>query len=130
MYDVDRDGWVSVAPMSTERTGAAAATWNDKVVVAGGCDSKYAILNSAEQYDPEANRWTPFSSLITRRYGHALVNADNTLYAIGGSDGSGLSSVERYNAESGVWQPAPKLSIARNCLAAATLRVSLTSFFY
>ena len=83
-----------------------------------------SALNSAEQYDPETNQWTAFNSLIAARREHALLNADNTLFAIGGWTGSAvLSSVERYDAESSTWQQAPELKTGRYGLAAARLRV-------
>ena len=110
--------------MSTERRGAAAATWNGKVVVAGGQDTKNRMLKSAEQYDAEKDQWTAFASLLAARWGHALVNSDNTLFAIGGWDGKeAWRSVERYNVESGKWQLAPTLNIARRGFASATLQV-------
>ena len=110
--------------MSTERGYAAAATWNGKVVVAGGFNKTCSALNSAEQYDPETNQWTAFNSLIVSRCERALLNADNTLFAIGSRKGKAvLSSVERYDAESSTWQQAPELKTGRRSLAAARLRV-------
>jgi N-acetylneuraminic acid mutarotase len=131
MYDAGNNSWLNVAPMLSERQLAAAVTWNGKVVVAGGrtLDAKQ-VFNSAEQYDPESNQWTTFSNLNTARSCHALVNADNTLFAIGGGDGKVcLRSVERYNAESGEWQQAPELKIACDAPASATFRVCLLYFF-
>ena len=130
VYDPASDSWHSVAPMSTERRQAEAATWNGKVVVAGGYDSQRVTLKSTEQYDAETNQWTAFRSLLTARAGHALVNADNTLFAIGGWDYRGNSnSVERYNTKSGVWQEAPPLQIPRSDFASATLRVCYSARF-
>jgi hypothetical protein len=118
--------------MSTERGYAAAATWGGKVVVVGGYDlDAEGALNSAEQYDPDSNRWTAFSSLLAGRFFHALVYASNTLFAIGGTECScAMSSVERYNAVSGAWRQAPALNIARYGLAATTLRVCIIFHFY
>ncbi len=123
MYDPERDSWRNVAPMSTKRAWQSAATWKGKVVVAGGQDAHCKTLNSAEQYDPETNQWTPFRSLLLARWGHALVNADNTLLAIGGVDGESWRSVERYNADSGEWEQAPQLNKGRRNFASVTLQV-------
>ncbi len=124
VYDAEEDSWCNAAPMSIKRNLTAAATWNGKVVVAGGEGLNQVVLDSAEQYDPATDRWTEFTSLRTARNGHALVNADGTLFAIGGTNGNAaLGSVERYNAESGQWQPAPALNIPRFGLAAAAIRV-------
>jgi N-acetylneuraminic acid mutarotase len=95
--------------MLSERSLAAAAAWNGKVVATGGYKAKGVPLNSAEQYDPETNKWIAISSLLTARCVHALVNADNALFAIGGwDDEANVSSVERYDAESSAWQLAPE----------------------
>ena len=43
---------------------------NGKVLVAGGQDSGYNILASAELYDPATGTWTATGSLATARYSH------------------------------------------------------------
>ena len=85
----------------------------------------YALsrLSSAEQYDPERNEWTAFSSLLQGRWGHALVNVDGVLLAISGSDGKDVESVERFDETCSQWQAAAPLNIGRWGLAAAVVQV-------
>ncbi len=112
MYDTTRDSWTDVYPyMFYSRAYAAAATWNGKVFVSGGIGGDdEGVLDSVERYDPEANLWTQFRSLRVRRREHVLVNADNTLFAIGGwARKAPFRSVERFNVEIGDWRQAPTL---------------------
>ena len=56
--------------------------------------------NIAERYDPVTNTWETLNSLSVARAGLASAVLNGKLYAIGGI---GLSSVEIYDASTGVW---------------------------
>ncbi len=77
-YDAVADAWRTVAPMSTGRMEHTATLLGDgRVLVAGGrqpnTDPRYlgshVTLNSAEIYDPVADRWTPATPMQAARLG-------------------------------------------------------------
>ena len=113
-YDTTSDTWRQVASLSEERAGTAAALWNGKMVVAGGWNSKDLYLKSVEQYEPESNSWTALPHMLHSRQWLALVCFENTLFAIGGRDGTErLDSVERYNVDTKQWQRVASLNVRR-----------------
>ena len=124
IYNQVKDLWYTTAPMNNKRLYSAAVEWNGTVVVTGGFDP---VTASVEQFNPKTNQWTALPDLQVARYNHALVNINNCLYAIGGYNGQViLSSVERYNAASMLWQIVFTLLTARHAFACAKLKVSET----
>lgn len=123
MYTPSSDNWYNVATLSHKRSGAAAAVWNNTVIVAG---SLYNPMDSVEQYDPESNTCKSFPNLLVGRYHHALVNLNETLYAIGGRnyDNKALVDVEKFDKNSNKWQAVSPLKTARYGLAGSILEVS------
>lgn len=122
MYTPSSDNWYNVATLSHKREGAAAAVWNNTVIVAG---SAWNPMDSVEQYDPESNTCKSFPNLLVGRYWHALVNLNETLYAIGGWTGSkALVDVEKFDKNSNKWQAVSPLKTARWGLAGSILEVS------
>jgi len=122
VYTPSSDNWYNVATLSHKRSGAAAAVWNNTVIVAG---SGWKPMDSVEQYDPESNTCKSFPNLLVGRCYHALVNLNETLYAIGGWTGSkALVDVEKFDKNSNKWQAVSPLKTAREGLAASILEVS------
>ena len=68
------------------------------VLVAGGFDSSFNALASAELYDPASGTWTPTGSLNTARGEHtATLLPNGMVLAAGGFGASGvLASAELY----------------------------------
>ena len=121
MYTPSSDNWYNVATLSHPRIGAAAAVWNNTVIVAGGSN----LMDSVEQYDPESNTCKSFPNLLVGRFFHALVNLNETLYAIGGwKNGKALVDVEKFDKNSNKWQAVSPLRRARFNLAGSILEVS------
>jgi kelch-like protein 20 len=53
-------------------------------------------LNIVEKYDPSKNKWQRITPMSARRLGVAVAVVNDTLYAVGGSDGtSPLATVEK-----------------------------------
>jgi N-acetylneuraminic acid mutarotase len=122
VYTASSDNWYNVATLSHKRWGAAAAVWNNTVIVAG---SRFDPKDSVEQYDPESNTCTSFPNLLVGRRYHALVNLNETLYAIGGWTGfKALVDVEIFDKNSNKWQAVSPLKTARRGLAGSKLEVS------
>ena len=70
-----------------------------KIYFVGGADGSGG-KNIAERYDPVTNTWETLNSMSVARAGLASAVLNGKLYAIGGI---GLSSVEIYDASTGVW---------------------------
>ena len=124
MYNDFKDLWYTVAPLKFERRYSAAVKWNGTVVVTGGSDP---VSASVELFNPKTNKWTAaLPDLLVARYGHALVNIDSCLYAIGGKsqDEQLLSSVEKYSLTSKSWKLVFTLPTARSDLTCVTRLVS------
>jgi len=121
-YNKVKDSWLTTAPMKIERWYSAAVKWNGTVVVTGGL---YPFTASVEQFHPKTNQWTALPDLQIARKGHALVNIDSCLYAIGGlnEDEEPLSSIEKYNLGSKSWKLVSTLPTAREGLTCATKKV-------
>lgn len=98
----------SLAPMPTVRTAQAAFSSNGLLYVIGGYNGSY--LNYVEVYNPTSNTWecstgdtgsgcsaSPLTAMPTARAYLGLVTAsDGNVYALGGYNGSYLTTVEAY----------------------------------
>lgn len=114
--------WAAVAPMATARYGAAAASLNGLLYVAGGWDVGYTRLSSVERYSPASNSWQLVASMATARYHHQLVAMGGALYAIGGStDNDATNSVERFDPATNTWAAVASMVAARYGHAAAVI---------
>ena len=96
---------------------------NGKVLVAGGYDSNFGALASAELYDPASGTWTATGSLATARYVHTATLLPNGKVLVAGGydiDGS-LASAELYDPASGTWTATGSLATARDVHTATLL---------
>ncbi len=126
IYDPTANTWTAATPMHAGRHDFTATVLpNGKVLViggssAGGSDSIYSPLASAERYDPATNTWTPVANLATARYGHAAaLLGDGTVLVAGGITAHGfasnptiLASAERYNPATDSWSDAGTMTTA------------------
>ncbi len=85
-YDPATNGWSSVAPMTTERSGAAATRLADgSVLVVGGLGASLVPSMSAERYDAARNAWTQTGPLAAAAYAGGLVTLrDGSVFTAGG----------------------------------------------
>jgi hypothetical protein len=98
----------TLAPMPTVRTTRLAADANGLIYAIGG--SNGSTLDYLEVYNPATNTWecstddsstgctaSPLAAMPTARYGLGLATgSDGRLYAMGGTNGGYLSTVEAY----------------------------------
>ncbi len=81
-------GWVNVEPMPTARGGLGAAFLEDMLIAAGGRTRQGggSVTNLVEGYLPRQDAWTDreLPGMINQRMDFALIELDDTLYAIGG----------------------------------------------
>jgi hypothetical protein len=105
------NAWITFPALQTPRYFAAAALLaNGKVLVAGGRDSSFTVLNTAELYDPTTGHWTSTNPLkVGRTNATASLITSGThngqVMLAGGTDGNGhiLNSVEFYDPTSNSW---------------------------
>ena len=108
--------------MSEYRFDFDATVWNGCLVAAGGF-GHYSQLNTAELFVPCLNEWQKISPLLSRKDEHALVVADNNLYAIGGRDleeGVTSSIVEKLDEPNGEWKRITSTNNPRRLFATVT----------
>nr|XP_002122376.3 kelch-like protein 12 isoform X1 [Ciona intestinalis] len=97
-------GWNKVSFMIEQRWFAASAVLNDQMYVTGGMNARYEALLSVEFYNPVINKWTYTALMKTKRYEHALVSYNGSLYAFGGYDGLiPLNSMESFDPQKKKW---------------------------
>ena len=83
-----------IAELNEARYNAFGAVMNDKVYVAGGCQSYDNVLSSCEVYNPSTNEWQLMPSLNVPRFGASMVCFGEQLYVFGGQKESQF--VKRY----------------------------------
>src|SRR6185369_11802338 len=71
---------------------------NGKVLVTGGYGTSWALLSSAELYDPATGTWTVTGSMAHGRYSHTAALLPNGKVLVVGDAGA-----ELYNPASGTW---------------------------
>ena len=87
-----------------------------KVLVAGGVDSSFNEIASAELYDPVTGSWSNTGPLGTARDSHtATLLPNGKVLVAGGVDGSfnEIASAELYDPASGTWTATGSLGTAR-----------------
>ncbi len=81
-------GWVNLQPMPTARGGLGAAFLGDLLIVAGGRTRMHdrQVTNLVEAYSARDNEWVEreLPGMTTPRMDFALIELNDTLYAIGG----------------------------------------------
>lgn len=70
---------------------------------------------SVECYDPNIDRWSVASNMLSPREGAGLTNMDGVLYSVGGYDGDTiLNTVERYDPRTGRWTAVSSMATRRS----------------
>ena len=129
VYDPGSDSWTTRAPMPTPRYGLAAVLGSDGRIYAIG--GNYIDVSAAgpslvaEAYDPTTNMWTSLPPLPAPRSDLAAVASGDTIYAIGGYDGTTahyLGSVATWQVGGASWSTLPDpMTTARSEHAAVTM---------
>ena len=116
--------WNEKAPMNIGRTQFGGVVYRmhseEVIIVAGGRGEAAA---TAEYYSPVMKKWEPLPQLNIPRYGHALVNSEGLVYALGGKDldGTVIDKIEVFMG--GEWLIIPTtMKIPRYLFAAVNHR--------
>jgi N-acetylneuraminic acid mutarotase len=114
--------WRQLAPMTTPRSGVAAAALDGKVYVAGGLLENGSATADVEAYDPATDTWEAIAPMPATRHHAAAVSLGGKLYVIGGfqaTSNDAVNSVFGYDpAAKGWWELSP-MPTMRGGLAAA-----------
>ncbi|CAF1242415.1 unnamed protein product [Adineta ricciae] len=107
--------WTTLANMTVGRyRHTASALSNSSVLVAGGRDSNYAALLSAEIYNQVTGTWIATGNMSIGRFSHtATVLANGQVLVIGGYRNATLNSCEIYDPLRGRWTVVGSMGIAR-----------------
>ncbi|MEN6314098.1 MAG: kelch repeat-containing protein, partial [Clostridiaceae bacterium] len=91
--------WSDKAPMTIERSGMGVAQVNGKIYAVGG--ENYlagGVLESIEEYDPQANMWSAKTGILqSPRLGFGIASANNKIYIMGGSGDGCTTVLEEYD---------------------------------
>lgn len=119
VFNPKSNSWRSAAPMAHPRYVHDAVFLSDgRVLVAGGWSatrSSDPSHDTAEIYDPAANRWTATGPMTSARAEYGLVGLpDGRVLAAGGLDPAYKveASSELYDPTTGAWQPTGTLVVA------------------
>uniref|UniRef100_A0A7N0UHE9 DCD domain-containing protein n=1 Tax=Kalanchoe fedtschenkoi TaxID=63787 RepID=A0A7N0UHE9_KALFE len=123
-YVPSSDVKISLSPMSSMRSSAAATKLNGEIYVFGGkdIDSNWCC-STVESYSPLSNQWVKRPPLNQRKKGLTGVSAYKKLFAIGGVDEMSecFADVEMYEQDLGRWIPIKSMRHKRVDSAAAEI---------
>ncbi|KAF4676627.1 choline dehydrogenase 7 [Perkinsus chesapeaki] len=109
VYDALRDTWMIGASLNTPRRNCASTITEDdgRIFAIGGYDGS-SMLSSVEAYDPRMRNWMNVASMSTPR-SSCMAVADNNghIWALGGTSGKRLKSIEMYDIRNNKWSSIP-----------------------
>ena len=112
--------WIEIRPFNEARSHFGVAVFRNCLVVAGGRSTKKNRFRSVELFIPAMKKWQQISSLNHARSSLELVACCDTLYAIGGFDGTEeLSVMERLGDLDANWEIAEPMVFRKSMFAAA-----------
>jgi hypothetical protein len=118
-------GFVLTGSLNTARRNHTATLLNNSgmVLIAGGLDSSFNLLASAELYNPTTGTFAATGSLNTARDNHTatLLNNGMVLIAGGQDGGSTVANAELYNPATGTFTATGSLNAARAAHTATLL---------
>lgn len=97
-----------ISQMAEARSGLGLFPLGQDSLVSVGGFNRGGILPDMEIFSHQANLWVPSGRLTTKRARFSIASGNDSIYAIGGSDGkSELSSVEKFSSSDRTWKPIP-----------------------
>jgi PKD repeat protein len=90
VYDFTNNSWSTLPAgqnIPTQRAGASAVNFNEKLVVIGGePEAAGDALTVTEEYDPSLQTWRTLPALNFPRHGTQAIVSGNGIFILGGSD--------------------------------------------
>lgn len=149
-YDYRTNQWTQSSPMNLARSDASAATYGNRIYIAGGLNEvgvlegknsklryetkifltpvslQQHVQNTVEFYNPEDDSWTFVQPMQYQRNSLSLVFYAGYLFALGGTNGSSrLNTVERYDFNTNNWTLSKPMKCSRSTFSACVLEDKL-----
>jgi serine/threonine protein kinase/N-acetylneuraminic acid mutarotase len=112
VWRVINSRWVELPPLLEPRAAAAAAVVGDLLVVTGGVGADGKLLNTTEVFD--GSSWSLGRDMPTPRQLLGAASDGKVVYAVGGTDGNDLPTVEAYDPAADSWTSLPALPQPRS----------------
>ena len=121
MFDLARESWVEVAPLTCPRFTHAAIVWGTTLYVFGGCTGS-SILDTVEHIDLtrllRGASWevAPELTMEEPRLGLAVASVGSKLYVLGGynQEEGHLASADCIDMRTFSWTSLPPMSCKRS----------------
>lgn len=122
-YDMEKNEWRQVAPMSVRRSGLRVQSVGGYLYAIGGFSaSDTKALATVDRYDPMTDSWRLMAPMLNARRSFAVASLNGYIYALGGINGGMYyDSVERYCPRSNKWTFVRSMSVERRAVCAAAL---------
>ena len=122
-FDVKTNQCKEMPPLPRPLSSMATIQWRDQVVVLGGRDKNYKVLNVVFMYDCKTGKITVLPSMLEKRYGCCAVITGNTIVVMGGrnEEFEDLKSVECFTMGGSTWEYLPAMNKARGFAVAEVL---------
>ena len=121
-FDVKTNQCKEMPPLPRPLTSMATVQWRDQVVVLGGKDKDYEVLNDVFMYNIKTGKITVLPSMLEKRYGCCAVITNNTIVVMGGeNDNNYLNSVECFTMGGSTWKYLPAMNEAMTYAVAEVL---------
>lgn len=136
VFDPKQGTWTTVGALEEPRNGHTATLLADgSVLVVGGARPMHQHLTSVERFDPATNTFSTRRPLAMGRWLHEAVRLkDGSVVVLGGRSnqatredgtptpkpGIAIATVERFDAQSGVWHHVPEMTEPRQRTAVVT----------
>ncbi len=129
VYDIGAGSWSTAAPLPRKVFGAAAASWNGKIYLAGGAVTlSDGTTDEVDVYDIATDTWAVLPARMPLRTERAAsVQAGRYLYLLGGADDLGppvnYKQTQRLDLVTGTWSmgpPLPRESVSSAMAATGT----------
>ena len=81
-FDTYDYSWKEVSGINKERSCAACAVYEERIVVSGGLENDFRTLNTVESYDVIPDKWSSMPNMNSGKSNHSLVVVMNKLFII------------------------------------------------
>ena len=122
-FDVKTNQCKEMPPLPRPLTSMATVQWRDQVVVLGGEDKDYEVLNDVFMYNIKTGKITVLPSMLEKRWECCAVITGDTIVVMGGvsEKHEEQSSVECFTMGGSTWEYLPAMNNDRSSAVAEVL---------